>query len=392
MTAPQPTHAIPRVDDTKPKTEPTWKGLYAQLLERHQRMHKAEARIAELEAQMAATERERQSDRELVVLRERAEAAEDAFIRCAMAIGVVYEADGVNTHPGEPDAVVRHIDELGAMNSELRERLARGQELADQRVMIEIERGNQVREALQSQRQAYEAAEGRFAREVAGAREESDKLRSELLDREASAMAYMAERNQARDVVRERDQELAAVQSDLRDMTDRYHEASGKADRLHDKIDHAGAYRSAKRHYGGLPLERFTPGHRVDPKSRNESAQGFKLGTVYDLADHLRQSLEKLAAAEARAKRLESDREQLWAMLDDIDTLDDACKGDSEWYRSQARRISDKRKAILVSLDGHTLVQSGCDSDSPATASGSAARYNAEVVCACDCASKGGEP
>lgn len=150
MTAPQPTHAIPLVDDSKPKSEPTWEGLYAQLLERHQRMHKAEARIAELErerdekarlyveqcghtatvmaerdalrAQLATIESARQSDRELIVLRERAEAAEDAFLRCAMAIGVVYEADGVKTQPGEPDAVVRHIEELGRMNVELRER------------------------------------------------------------------------------------------------------------------------------------------------------------------------------------------------------------------------------------------------------------------------------
>lgn len=37
--------------------------------------------------------------------------------------------------------------------------------------------------------------------------------------------------------------ELAmGLHAQLDDMRDRYHEASGEADRLHDQIDHAGAY------------------------------------------------------------------------------------------------------------------------------------------------------
>jgi len=49
-------------------------------------------------------------------------------------------------------------------------------------------------------------------------------------------------------VAEERDQLLSRVadlEERLRDMTDRYHESSGEADRLHDRINHAGAYATA---------------------------------------------------------------------------------------------------------------------------------------------------
>lgn len=45
---------------------------------------------------------------------------------------------------------------------------------------------------------------------------------------------------------------------------------------------------------------------------------------------------------------------QLWQLLDDIDTLDDACKGNTEAYRNGVRQFVKKRHALLES-DGYTL-------------------------------------
>jgi chromosome segregation ATPase len=83
---------------------------------------------------------------------------------------------------GERDAALSRVSELASTppaieiallqkeRDDLRAKLAKAQELADHRVMIEIERGNLVREAIEKQRQAYDAAEARFAREIADAR------------------------------------------------------------------------------------------------------------------------------------------------------------------------------------------------------------------------------
>ena len=46
--------------------------------------------------------------------------------------------------------------------------------------------------------------------------------------------------------------------------------------------------------------------------------------------------------------------EALWALLDDIDTLDDAVKANDVAYRKEARRIANRRHEILVS-DGYAL-------------------------------------
>jgi hypothetical protein len=38
---------------------------------------------------------------------------------------------------------------------------------------------------------------------------------------------------------------------------------------------------------------------------------------------------------------------QLWKLLDDIDTLDDACKGNDEVFRDHVQKIQKKRWNIL---------------------------------------------
>lgn len=45
---------------------------------------------------------------------------------------------------------------------------------------------------------------------------------------------------------------------------------------------------------------------------------------------------------------------KLWHLLDDIDTLDDACRSDDQAFREHARKIQRKRFQILTS-DGYEL-------------------------------------
>ena len=47
--------------------------------------------------------------------------------------------------------------------------------------------------------------------------------------------------------------------------------------------------------------------------------------------------------------------EALWTLLDHIDTLDDASRGDDAEFRKRARRFLHRRHAILESVDGQTL-------------------------------------
>lgn len=44
----------------------------------------------------------------------------------------------------------------------------------------------------------------------------------------------------------------------------------------------------------------------------------------------------------------------LWDLLDDIDTLDDACKDDDAEFRSRARAVQRKR-FIISESDGYTV-------------------------------------
>ena len=47
--------------------------------------------------------------------------------------------------------------------------------------------------------------------------------------------------------------------------------------------------------------------------------------------------------------------EMLWMLLDDIDTLDDACRGDDARFRKRAYQIQQKRHDIIGS-DGYRLI------------------------------------
>lgn len=38
---------------------------------------------------------------------------------------------------------------------------------------------------------------------------------------------------------------------------------------------------------------------------------------------------------------------RLWAILDDIDTMDDVAKSDDHWYRFQVRALQKKRHKIM---------------------------------------------
>lgn len=46
----------------------------------------------------------------------------------------------------------------------------------------------------------------------------------------------------------------------------------------------------------------------------------------------------------------------LWDLLDDIDTLDDSCRGDDAAFRAQVRTVQEKREAWAVSPDAQRLV------------------------------------
>ncbi len=47
--------------------------------------------------------------------------------------------------------------------------------------------------------------------------------------------------------------------------------------------------------------------------------------------------------------------EQLWQLLDDIDTLDDACREYTGVFRQKALEIAKRRHEVSVSRDGQTL-------------------------------------
>jgi hypothetical protein len=54
-------------------------------------------------------------------------------------------------------------------------------------------------------------------------------------------------------------------------------------------------------------------------------------------------------------RRAHKDREELWQIIDDIDTLSDAAKSDDAGYRRSVERMVQKRNAIAESPDGHKL-------------------------------------
>lgn len=47
--------------------------------------------------------------------------------------------------------------------------------------------------------------------------------------------------------------------------------------------------------------------------------------------------------------------EGLWKLLDDIDTLDDACRSNDESFRNLTRDVQRKRHGYLICLDSYSL-------------------------------------
>lgn len=60
--------------------------------------------------------------------------------------------------------------------------------------------------------------------------------------------------------------------------------------------------------------------------------------------------LEEIKGVE-RLQKMVSD---LWGLLDDIDTLDDACRSDDKAFRDSTRKVQQRRHKILTS-DGYKL-------------------------------------
>lgn len=68
-------------------------------------------------------------------------------------------------------------------------------------------------------------------------------------------------------------------------------------------------------------------------------------------------------------RRVEKDREFLWDLLDDIDTVSDAAKSDDAGYRRAVTRIQSRRHEVGESLDGQTITwkNTGLHFDRPRT-------------------------
>jgi hypothetical protein len=77
--------------------------------------------------------------------------------------------------------------------------------------------------------------------------------------------------------------------------------------------------------------------------------------TVSEFRKKMDEAAEMVAREQARVDSM-SDREYLWQLLDDVSTMDDACKGDDAAFRRNVRRIIEKRSYVAVSEDGQTLV------------------------------------
>lgn len=58
---------------------------------------------------------------------------------------------------------------------------------------------------------------------------------------------------------------------------------------------------------------------------------------------------------EVKTTNWEAMAKALWGLLDDIDTLDDACMEDDARFRKLVRHIQHRRHEYLVSRDGQTL-------------------------------------
>lgn len=53
---------------------------------------------------------------------------------------------------------------------------------------------------------------------------------------------------------------------------------------------------------------------------------------------------------------MDNDARKLWMLLDDIDTLDDACRDDDRGFRAHVRKVQQKRFEICPNPDGGVTV------------------------------------
>lgn len=70
------------------------------------------------------------------------------------------------------------------------------------------------------------------------------------------------------------------------------------------------------------------------------------------------ETAEALTAAQAEIERLKEHRQFLWDLLDNIDTLDDACKEHDKSFRERAYR-QQRRRYEISSSDGYTVTFKG---------------------------------
>lgn len=81
---------------------------------------------------------------------------------------------------------------------------------------------------------------------------------------------------------------------------------------------------------------------------------------LIELGEKLVARLAEVATKDDRIEALERVALFLWDRLDDIDTLDDACKGDDTAFRKEAYRLQRRRFEVgSVSADGQTVALSG---------------------------------
>lgn len=163
--------------------------------------------------------------------------------------------------PEQAEVIGRRLLEMALP----RERTERAMTDAIERAQALLARNSGRRELAYALREVLaEVSELSMLRDVeAGHVEEIAGLRERVRTLEMRLMASRTCRKQAEDgaegiamhalsksleiglLTGERDalrNEVAALKTDLRDMTDRYHEASNEADVLRDRIEHAGAY------------------------------------------------------------------------------------------------------------------------------------------------------
>jgi hypothetical protein len=65
------------------------------------------------------------------------------------------------------------------------------------------------------------------------------------------------------------------------------------------------------------------------------------------IAEDIDLAADRIEALRAEVERVTVEKAALWALLDDIDTLDDICRGDDAAFRERVRSYQRKRFAIM---------------------------------------------